>query len=426
MIYIGAIFNYFLPLSITSDTDNETLEFRIVTSEASTILVNWGDGTSDVYYTSFSSSLHNVFISHIYSDSFSGNLEISCTSGNDKITRFDNFNVTTDIVRFTTNQIGNFTGLTRFLCSNTISGSSPNVITGDIANLPSTLTQFLCGGANTTSGDISNLPNGLTSYINTGANTTTGDIADLKEGLITYDNRGANTTFGNISNLPSTLTYYLNWGNGSSISDTGTYQTTTGDLATLSAGLTYYSNKGRNTTYGDIQDLPINLATYLNWGENETEGDIANLKTALKYYSNQGNNTVSGLLQSIGATNLEFFESIGLNTISGQIHNIPSSITYFSLQGMANNLSYTTKVWATAPSIGATGGVEFIYINPTDGSFDVSEASQLVIDLDAPIWSTYPGVPKRISTVHSIASLTSPAQTAITSLSGKGVTYIDL
>jgi hypothetical protein len=455
-----------LPLSLSGSSE---IRFNVNASFPSKILVDWGDTTIEA----FNLTTSTLTLDHNYSPAYTGSMKLNINHSN-KITGFTNFistATTANSIVFETSELGAFTGLTRFTCVDPIAGAVSNIITGDVADLPSSLTFFQCFGSNTTSGstlpsgltyyentgnntttgdmvdlprgltlyrnrgrnttygDIADLPSGLRSYTNEGLNITTGDIANLPSSLRDYDNRGDNGTFGDISYLPSGMTYYLNWGKTSG----GTpYQTTTGDIAFLPSGLTYYNNLGQNTTFGDIANLPINLRTYQNWGSKSattgqvTSGDVSTLKTKLAYYGNHGANTVTGTLQSITSpTGLTFFESIGFNTISGEMHNMPNTITYFSLQGTANNIEYSGKTWPSA-SAGVTG-VQFVVINPIDGSFDVNEASQLVIDLSGSTWSTYPNTTKRVTTPVRFSALTPTAQTAITGvttgLNSQGVTY---
>lgn len=402
MIYIGGIFNQFLPLSLNALTEGENLEFRVVTSQASTLVVNWGDGTSDVYETTFSGGLHSVEISHTYSVAYTGNMEISCTSGNEKIIRFDNFNTNTNIVVFTLDEIGAFTGLQRFECLDS------NAITGDISELQEGLISFICQGNNTTTGDIVNLPSTLTRYSNGGLNSTYGDIADLKEGLVIYENRGSNVTAGDIFYLPTTLTTYLNWGNN----------TTTGDIADLKTSLTYYNNIGNNTTTGDIANLKPQLLTYQNWGSNTTTGNISSLKNTLTLFSSTSNNAsniITGDLSDLSTkTSLTHFNCIGFNTISGDISLISPNIVYFSLQGNSNDLSYPT---ASAPNRIWANNMQFVYINPTDGSFNDIEIDALLIDLAlVSTWQKFAGVTP--SGIYTSENRTSASDTAVLTLSG--------
>ena len=112
-------------------------------------------------------------------------------------------------------------------------------------------------GGNTTSGDISNLPSSMTYYSNTGSNTTSGDIANLPASMALYVNTGSNTTSGDIANLPASLTHYNNQG----------VNTTSGDIANLPSSMTYYSNRGVNTvTYAGGAIPCLNTCSYWRFG----------------------------------------------------------------------------------------------------------------------------------------------------------------
>jgi hypothetical protein len=472
-----------LPLSLIS---SEKTKFDVkLSSSPSTLLVDWGDGTVEGYTVSGLTQT----ISHIYSPpGYTGVIKLRSSLGNTNIKEFSNFIVgdnTIDSIAFTTAQLGAFTGLTKFLCTDSSVGTITNKVSGNVGLLPAGLLTFVCGGSNetfgtmlslprnmtvyenlgfnttsglmidiprnmtlyrnrgfnTTSGNIQDLPITLLTYNNEGSNTTTGDIGDLKPALRSYDNRGKNTTFGDIGNLPNGIQYFLNWGNGSNTGEISPFQTTTGNLSGLASktDLYYYSNKGKNTTFGNIENLPASMVTYLNWGLNTTSGDIATLQIALTLYSNRGSNVVGGTLQSIGATALKFFESIGGNNlpgqfISGKLDEIPSTVTYFSLQGIVKNITYNnnptpgglpldpTRVWASENACGVSPvgtGVQFIAINTIDSSFTLDEASQMVVDLANARWSTYPNVTRRITTKHNQASLTLEARNAIIGLAAR-------
>lgn len=429
-----------LPLSLIN---NESITFDIILSDSpSYLIVDWGDDTNDSYYTA--STL--ITISHVYSTSFTGQIRIRSSLGNENISEFKNFiiaDTTFNSIAFNTSELGAFTGLTKFICTDTVNGPVSNVVTGDIANLPSSLERFICAGNNTTyglinslpsgltffenrgfnitSGNIANLPVGLTGYINTGSNTTTGNISSLPSGLLNYTNNGLNTTSGNINSLPSDLIVYDNRGNNTTTGDIvdlpfdlATYinhgfNTTYGNINNLKTALTYYNNIGYNITSGDIDNLKSSLKFYLNWGNNETTGDIADLKPELLFYSNDGQNTTTGNLDSL-PVNLTHFTNIGNNTVFGDISLIPNDIIYFSLQGGANTLSYTLgRTWAE--------NMQFVFINPIDGTFDPPEVDDLLIDLSyVGTWTNFAGVtPKRIFTSEN---RTSASDTAVDILSG--------
>ena len=459
-----------LPLSVLETTENK---FNVkFTSSPSTLLVNWGDGTIEGYTT----ATDTITISHTYTTSYSGEIRLRSSLGNANIKEFSSFIVgdnTVNSIAFKTAELGAFTGLTKFICTDSLVGTISNKVSGNVSLLPAGLLSFICGGSNTTfgtmislprnmtyyentglntttglmidiprnmtlyrnrgnnttSGDIGDLPITLVSYNNTGINTTTGDIGDLPPNLIDYDNRGLNTTFGNIATLPTGIRYFLNEGKGTLPGQTAPFQATTGNLFGLASKtlLYYYSNKGQNTTFGDIADLPASLETFQNWGAGTnpsdvapfqtTSGNIFYLKSSLEFYDNQGKNTVTGTLQTMGATGLKFFDSRGLNTISGEINNIPSTVTYFDIRGNSTSLDYTTKTWVS--------GAQYIYID--DASLTTAETSQLVIDLSLATWSSYFGKAKSITTTHNKLTLTPEAQDAIITLNAvKGVAYYNL
>jgi len=458
-----------LPLSLISSEENK-FDVKLSTSSSS-LLVNWGDGTIEGYTT----ATDTITISHTYGAAYTGEIRMRSSLGNANIKEFSNFIVTDNTfnsIAFTTAQLGAFTGLTKFICTDSTVGTISNKISGNVDALPAGLQSFICGGSNntfgtmislprsltiyentglnTTSGDIKDLPPNLTLYRNRGNNTTSGDIKDLPITLITYANEGANRTFGNIGNLKPTLTsysnrginytsgdignlpvgitYFLNEGNGTLRDQIAPFQTTTGNLFGLTnkTSLTYYSNKGKNTTSGDIANLPASLKTFQNWGAGTlstdvapfqvTSGNINSLPAILEFYDNQGQNAVTGTLQTMSALGLKVFDSRGLNTITGEIHNIPSTLLYFDIRGNSTDLEYATKTWAE--------GVQHIYID--DADFTIADTSQLVIDLALVTWNSYFGKPKSITTTHKKSILTLNAQNAIITLNVQGVAYNNL
>ena len=117
---------------------------------ANTIMVNWGDGTTNTYVGTTDQS---------YSKNYGsvGNRTVAVFAPSASV-------------------------LTRF----TMTEASANV-SSDLSALPSGLTYFYCAGSNTVTGNLSSLPSGLTSFSCIGSNTVT----------------------GNLSSLPSVLTYFL-------------------------------------------------------------------------------------------------------------------------------------------------------------------------------------------------------------------------
>ena len=347
----------------------------VFTSDGQPYSVDWGDGTNSGPIAS------GVATSKSYGSAFTGNVSICKTCGVAPIfdVRFNTGNWNFDI-----SVLNQFPNLTRV---DIVTG----VTSGDIANLPSGLTNYGNYGQNTTSGDIANLPSGLTVYVNSGQNTTSGDIANLPSGLTYYNNGGQNTTNGNIANLPSGLTFYGNQGQN----------TTSGNIVNLPSGLTNYSNAGQNTTSGDIANLPNGLKYYINQGQNTTSGDIANLPSGLTVYSNLGQNTTNGNIANL-PSGLTGYVNYGQNTTTGNISNLPSSLTSYGNDGqnttsgdisnLPSGLTYYQNLGQNIVS-DYTGGnlnsgiTRFDSFSP-NSTFNSTEVDNLLIELA----STLPGI----------------------------------
>lgn len=374
MIFINQNFTQWLSLSLTGSLYTE---FRVGTSSSTSIVVDWGDGS----LVSYSGNL--MTISHTYSSAFTGNIKITCSSGNDLINRIDNFSEsnTANSITFTTAQIGAFTNLQYFICL------TSNLISGNLSSLSSTLIEIQFYGSNTVTGDIGLLPSNLLKIHLSGYNTTYGNIANLPTTLLQYNNLGVNTTTGNIGLLPSSLTLYSNDG----------YNTTSGSIGSLPSGLTYYYNHGNNTTSGSIASLPSGLTIYSNNGYNTTSGNISGLPSGLTYYRNIGNNTATG-----------------------NIANIPSNIEYFHNQGLNTVVDYTSgRTWKDPMRT-------FISL-PTSASGGLSstEVDNLLINLSVPNWVITNVLDTKIVNIGGYnAARTSASNSAVSTLISKGVTVI--
>jgi hypothetical protein len=352
MIYIKNDFFTWLELSLVGSLYTE---FRVGTDISTAIVVDWGDGST----SSYSGTL--MTISHTYSSAFTGNIKVSCSDGNSVINRIDGFSSTNTLnsIAFSTTQLGTFLGLEQFNCTES------NIISGDITNLPNSLTSFSLSGSNTTSGNILNLPVGLTYFYVNGSNIITGNIANLPPSLIYCYIEGNNTTSGNISTLPSTIVEFRNKG----------LNTTTGSISTLSSGLRYYDNHGNNTTSGDIATLPAIMETFSNGGSNTTSGNISALPITVNYYVNTGQNTV---------------------------------VTYVSGRVWANPM----RTFINLPTL-ASGGLS------------ANEIDNILIDLSTPSWTLVDVLDtKTVNIAGNNAARTSASDAAVTTLISKGVTVI--
>ncbi len=121
-----------------------------------------------------------------------------------------------------------------------------NTITGNIADLPSSVTSLSIRGKNTISGDIADLPSGMTKFEVSGNTTVTGNIVDLTDNIINLSVAGNNTLSGNLNTLPAGMATLLIAGNN----------TVTGNINTLPTGLISFSIAGENTVSGNLGDLP--------------------------------------------------------------------------------------------------------------------------------------------------------------------------
>lgn len=208
--------------------------------------------------------------------------------------------------------------------------STSNTITGDIANLPSSLFMIYISGSNTLSGNISEFSNTMEWIYISGLNTLTGNVSGLPSSIFRMEIMGNNTISGDVSGFPQQeIITYINIGG---------QNTVTGDLAGLDytgITLTYFSILGQNTISGDIGNIAGSITIFNVQGNNTISGDIAYIPdTVLLNLSIGGLNTISGDLGDLPSSmDLTNFQITGNNTITGDIVGIPESITYFFVAG---------------------------------------------------------------------------------------------
>jgi hypothetical protein len=216
-----------------------------------------------------------------------------------------------------------------------------NTISGDIANLPTTLNTTLkkldIGGNNAITGNISNLPTlSLITLLRVdGLNTISGNISLLSAKtpiLITLYLGGLNTVSGDLGGIPNTVTSLQILGRN----------TVTGDISTLPPNINWLEVRGvptptyGNTLYGDIGTLPYSsLSVIIIEGKNTISGNISgiNLKTSASL-TLKGLNQVTGNISGLG--NAYSYNSIiidGNNTIFGNIQDLPSNGKRITIQG---------------------------------------------------------------------------------------------
>jgi hypothetical protein len=354
-MYLGKQFEDFLRLSLK---DNTVIQFRVGTSVASAIVVDWGDGSTNSY------SGISCDISHTYeAGAFTGEIGIRCADGNNLINAFDTFGGTTsDSVKFTINQLNAFVSLKTFNCnvSNLITGditnklqnletlsianiTDPTGIMGTIQTLP-LLKVLDITGTNTLSGDVTFMT-GLTRLSVSGNNSIGGSITNLiyLQRLVVFGNNtlfgnlnllaqctfinvgGNNAITGNISNLSPLLTRLT-------LTPSNDVQNVTGSLAGLT-GLVTIELRGNNTITGAVTGL-TNLVNLTVTGNNTISGDISglfNLSIINVTGALGSGNTLMGSINSLNA--LTFLQISGTNTVSGSI-TTKTGLTFVQLVGL--------------------------------------------------------------------------------------------
>jgi hypothetical protein len=237
-----------------------------------------------------------------------------------------------------------------------------NTISGDIKDLPVSMTAISLWGYNTVYGDIANLPTSLDGFTIHGRNTITGDIANISCGSLTsfyLDGYGdgaygpvvgyGNTIYGDIADLA-----------------------TVGDLANT---LSIFSVGGHNTLTGDISSLASfnNLSSFFINGNSSIYGDIGNIPDMLNRFLLA--NSSGYIYGDISNNSLQTFYVTGTNSITGNIANININMYSFTLYKNTTKLSYTSKTWPV-------NQIKNLYLSPNIGAgLTTTEVDNLLIDL---------------------------------------------
>ncbi|MGC4130204.1 MAG: hypothetical protein QM564_11760 [Bergeyella sp.] len=201
-------------------------------------------------------------------------------------------------------------------------------VTGDIMNLPETLTRInITNTSGTITGDVDNLPKNTYTVINFSCtNTLYGDIGNIPA-TTTLSIAGNNTISGDIANAKATGTLYITGNN-----------TISGDIANAKATGTL-TITGNNTISGDIANAKATGTLYIT-GNNTISGDIANAK-ATGTLSIAGNNTISGDIGLMTVVPVTSCTIEGHNTINAYTPGKNwNGLTTFKLTGY-NTLSST-------------------------------------------------------------------------------------
>lgn len=270
------------------------------------------------------------------------------------ITATDSLGITGDFSSLT-----NQTNLTRFILTDQRSS-----ISGDIADLPNSLTNFeLIGFQSFLSGDIADLPELMTRFVlNSGAN-----------------NNGLNSISGDIQSLPSTI---------EELFVSGGENTITGDIQNLPASIRILTLSDQNTIFGDIANAPeftsLNIA-----GSNTIGGDISGLSNnaLLTNLTIEGMNTLTGPIQSL-PENLSNITIAGNNTIFGDLGLLKNNdISRLEILGF--NTIDTFNVNATWSP---TNRVTILILGNGESGFDAENLDQLFNHLAFTLASTNSGL----------------------------------
>lgn len=137
-----------------------------------------------------------------------------------------------------------------------------NTITGDIINLPNTLSSVIFGSKNTIYGDISNMPTSNTFWLIRGGNQLTGDISTITPSCKRFFVSGQNTLYGDISTVPPNMVRFMI----NNTSGVGSISGITGDLSTMpSTNLIQFSLRGNHKV--NRYTAPVSWAPNMNYFE---------------------------------------------------------------------------------------------------------------------------------------------------------------
>jgi len=223
------------------------------------------------------------------------------------------------------------------------------IVIGDVADLPNSLLTYFDESGEPT-GDIANIPSSITSFTSLGNNTLYGDIATLSTNISSFSVEGQNTINGNTSSIYSSM---------------------------VNLNIT-----GLNTIYGDIANLPTGLINLRLLGNNTVNGNVLALPPNIESVIIDGNNTVNGLIQHLPSTTT-YVDIDGNNTLSGDLSYIPLGITFFIVKGNNTITTYSvSRIWSSNLNFR-----NLTIISPSSGFVD-TEVNQLFADLAQNTWAS--------------------------------------
>jgi hypothetical protein len=366
--------------------------------------IDWGDGIE-----SFPAGTSDIF--HTYSSPYTGQIKIlstdlssitefksetnphnsqslwTSTSELQKLDQLDDLRAWPDNGLFITGNVLNLPStLTRLVVYN-------NDLTGLTSDLPQFLTLMGIYGVNTISGDTSGFPNTLNSTLDLqGNNTVSGDTSDLPRMLTTSIMiiKGQNTISGDTSDLPSVRQLRIT---------------------------------GNNTISGSVSNLPISLVICEIDGDNTISGSISTgsastLPPNIQIFLMLGNSAVSGNITTLPLSSRSI-RIEGSNTLTGDLFLLPPLITGLQINGGNNTFSYSSsgRTWAS----NYTG----LFIQPASGGswagFNSTETDNLLNDIQPSYINTsFSNFTIKCGSIPKRTSVSDTAYNALVALIGAG------
>lgn len=364
-------------------------------SSTGTYTVNWGDGTVD----SFGAGSTNPI--HTYDSPYTGYIIVSSNSLNlitGLVMSSNNITPNSGAVTILTSEVSKLTGLLGLSLGDQV------FLDGIVTDLPSGLTAL--GITNTNlSGDIADLASTLLTVTITGLNTLHGNIVDLPTGLTSLTIWGLNTITGDVINLPRNITIFNVHGSN----------TISGTPVGLPPSLVLTDLLGSNTMSGDIAGWPSTSTDIVVFGNNTLFGSIANLPSGTTHFSILGNNTITGSLGNMPTT-ITFFQVTGHNTISGNLAAIPSAMTFINVSSTAstvNHYSIAFRTWNSA--------MNSVIIVAGSGGFLAAQVDAILNELAAQV-SSWIGDNRRVILTGGSDPRTAASNAAVATLTGFSVT----
>jgi hypothetical protein len=329
----------FIINAINVNQIGNSVNYGMRVSSSQSFQINWGDGVISDYNPGF-----DVNIYHIYSTPYTGQIKLLSTNLT-TITKFDVESSHSNKTLWTsTMELHKLDGL---LILNTQNNSL--FVTGDVVNLPSSLTGMSCFN-NNLSGNSSNMPQLLTICRISGTNTISGDTSGLPTGLIQLTLTGNNTISGDTSGLPRVTSEIFIDG----------LNTISGNTSGLPEPNYKLDIRGRNTISGDVSNIyPSNIIRV--GGDNTISGDVSGFNSPTTLIEIYGQNTISGNISGLPATLTTLIISSIYSIFFGDILNLPSTLTLINLKTLGALTGDMYNLPSLLTEITMVGNLNFTY-----------------------------------------------------------------